>query len=158
MNCQITSFQNMCDMLYYRQKLGKNWRFLQENRCCAKKTPQNRRFWCARIWVTWLWKALDAKRLTTGQLQAFPWKLWGMTVQASYVGIRWHQNWAHMSSQHFFMSVHENWRKCVFFCKTLPADNFQRENCLGPVTTESLCTQDSENIVGLGDWTFVSKL
>ena len=27
----------------------------------SKKTPQNGLFLCARIWVTWLWKALKAK-------------------------------------------------------------------------------------------------
>ena len=71
--------------------LRKIW---QENWSFAKKTPQNCLFWCTRIWVAWLWKALDGKRLTPGQLQAYPWKLGGMTVQTSYVGGQWHQNWA----------------------------------------------------------------
>ena len=31
--------------------------------------------------IFWLWKALDAKLLKPGQLQEYPWKLWGMTVQ-----------------------------------------------------------------------------
>ena len=38
-----------------------------------------------------------------------------MTVQTSYVGGRWHQNWAHTSPQHFFMCVHAKWQKSVFF-------------------------------------------
>ena len=32
----------------------------------CQKTPQKRLFLCARIWVTWLWKDLDAKPLTAG--------------------------------------------------------------------------------------------
>ena len=42
-------------------------------------------------------------------------ELGGMAVQTSYVGGRWHQNWAHTSPQHIFMFVHGNWRKGVFF-------------------------------------------
>ena len=94
------------------------------------KAPHDRLFLCARIWVTWLWKALDGKRLTPGQLQAYPWKLGGMTVQTSYVGGRWHQNWAHTSPQHFFMSVHGNWRKGVFF----RTQKFWRGNFFGAST------------------------
>ena len=37
------------------------------------------------------------QRLTTGQLQAYPWK-----VQTSYARGRWHQNWVHPSPQRFF--------------------------------------------------------
>ena len=99
--CQINrwnnSFQNMYGMK--RQQLivwpGKS--------ILCKKTPHFHLFWWTQIWVTWLWKDLDAKRLTPGQLQAYPWKLWGMTVQTSYVGGRWHQNWAHTSLQHFYV-------------------------------------------------------
>ena len=41
----------------YRQKLTV---WLGKSILC-KKTPPNRLFWWTRIWVTWLWKALDAK-------------------------------------------------------------------------------------------------
>ena len=34
--------------------------------CNNKITPQNRLFWWTEIWVAWLWKDLDAKRLTPG--------------------------------------------------------------------------------------------
>ena len=85
--------------------IGKNWPFGQENKFCAKKTPQNQLFLCARIGVTWLLKDLDAKRLTP------------------YV-----------------------------------PENFQREKFSGLLPTESLRTQDSENVVGLGDQASVSKL
>ena len=78
-NLWNNSYQNM-------YAVGNNWPFGQENRFCAKKTPQNRPCWWTRIWVTWLGKALDGERLTPGQLQAYPWKLGGMTVQTSYVG------------------------------------------------------------------------
>ena len=50
------------------------------------------------------------------------------------------------------MSLHGNWQK-----RSVP-ENFQRENFWGPVLTEFLRTQDSENIVGLGDRASVSKL
>ena len=68
----------------------------------CKETPHFCLFWWTRIWVTWLWKDLDAKRLTPGQLLGWPWKLWGITLQTSYVEGRWHQNWAHTSPLHFF--------------------------------------------------------
>ena len=38
------------------------------------------------------------RRATTGG----PWKLWGVTLQTSYVEGRWHPNWAHLSSLHIF--------------------------------------------------------
>ena len=52
------------------------------------------------------------------------------------------------------MSVHGNWRKGVF---SVPK-KFEGGIFLGPVPTESLGTQDSENIVGFGDRASVSKL
>ena len=84
--CQINrwnkSFQNMYGM--NRQQLtvwpGKS--------ILCQKTPHFRLFWWTRIWVAWLWKDLDAKRLTTGQLLGWPWKVWGITLQTSYVGSR----------------------------------------------------------------------
>ena len=45
------------------------------------------------IGITSLWEDLDDKLLTSGQLQGYPWKLCGMTVQTSYVEGQWHQNW-----------------------------------------------------------------
>ena len=66
--------------------IGNNWPFGQENRFCAQKHLNIRLFWWTRIWVTWLWRDLDAKRLTQGQLLGWPWKVWGITLQTSYVG------------------------------------------------------------------------
>ena len=95
--------------------IGNNWLFGQENPFCAKKTPVRRLFLCARIGVTWLWKDLDAKPLTPGQLLGCPWKLWGITLQTSYVEGRWHQNWAHTSPLHFFTVGTRKFAKKWFF-------------------------------------------
>ena len=57
-NRQKNSLQNMYGML----KATIDW--LAKKIDFVQKTPQNRLFWCARIWVTWLWKDLDAKPLT----------------------------------------------------------------------------------------------
>ena len=128
-NRQTNSFQNMCNML--QAKI---------DRLC-KKTPQNRLFWWTRIWVTWPW---TPNSLTPGQLQAYPWKIGGMTVQTSYVT--------------FFPSWHGNSQKSEFLVKCFVPENFQQENFSGPTHTESLCTLDSQNIAGLGDRASVSKL
>ena len=99
--------------------LGKNWPVGPENLFRPKKTPQNGLFWWAQIWVTELWKAMDAKRLTPGQLEAYPWKLWGRTIQTNYVGGRWHQNWAYTSPQHFFRRDTKIDEKVFLFGKTI---------------------------------------
>ena len=44
------------------------------------------------------------------------------------------------------MSVHRNWQKVLFLVKRSVPENFQRENFSGQVPTESLRTQDSENV------------
>ena len=109
-NCWNNSFQNMYGM--NRQQLtvwsGKS--------ILCQKTPHFRLFWWAQIWVTWLWKDLDAKRLTPGQLLGWPWKLWGITLQTS---CRWHPNWAHMSRYICLVCVHGNSRRGDFLGKTL---------------------------------------
>ena len=58
----------------------------------------------------------------------------------------------------FLTSGHVNSRKVIFWVKRSLPENFQRENFLGPVPTESWGTQDSENVVALGDRASVSKL
>ena len=58
----------------------------------------------------------------------------------------------------FLVCVHGNSRKSDFLGKTLRTRNFQQENFLGLLPTESLRTQHSENIVSLGDGASVSKL
>ena len=101
---------------------------------CNKKTPPNRLFLCARTWVTWLWKAQDAKRLTPGQLQAYLWKLLGMTVQTSYVGGR-HKNWAHTSPQHFFsVGTQKLAKKWTFLVKRSVPKKISTGKCFGAST------------------------
>ena len=149
MNPYYNSFQEIGT--YFRQKLTR-WpgKFV-----LSKKTPQNGLFWWTQIWVTELWKALDAKRLTPGQLEAYPWKLWGMAVQTSYSGGRWHQK-----PTTFFSVGTQNLAKKWFFGKTLRTRKLLTGKFFGAGThgTESLRTQDSENIVGFGDRASVSKL
>ena len=94
---------------------GNNWRFGRENRFCAKKTPLKRLFLCARFGVTWLWKDLEAKRLTPVQLLGWPWKLWGITLRTSCVEGRWHQNWAHTSPLHCFSVCEQKFANKWFF-------------------------------------------
>ena len=53
---------------------------------------------------------------------------------------------------------HVNSQKKDFLGKTLHTRKFSTGKFLGLVTTESLHTQDSENVVGLGDRASVSKL
>ena len=53
---------------------------------------------------------------------------------------------------HFFLLDTEIGEKVILFCKTLRTRKFS-----GPVLTESVRTQDSENIVSLGDPATVSK-
>ena len=48
--------------------------------------------------------------------------------------------------------------KMIFGVEHSVTKNFQQENFLGLVPMESLRTQDSENVVGLGDRASVSKL
>ena len=48
--------------------------------------------------------------------------------------------------------------KVIFWVKRSVPENFQRENFSGLIPKESLRTQNSENVVGLGDRASVSKL
>ena len=65
---------------------------------------------------------------------------------------------AHEPATFFFHTETEFGEKVIFLVKRSVPENFQVENFLGPVPTESLCTQDSENIIGLGDQDSVLKL
>ena len=62
------------------------WRFFYE-------TSLNDLFSDTRIWVTWLWKALDVKLLTPGQILGIwvMWKVGGITIEckrACYIFVR----------------------------------------------------------------------
>ena len=58
----------------------------------------------------------------------------------------------------FLVCVHGNSRKVIFWVKRSIPENFQREFFLELIPTESLRTQDSENVDGLGDRALVSNL
>ena len=103
---------------------------------------------CARTCVTWLWKDLDAKQFTPCQLLGCPWKLWGRFKLAMWKvgGTKIERTQA----RYFCLpSGHVNSRESDFLGKTLRTRKF---------STEFLRTQDSENVVGLGDRASVSKL
>ena len=70
----------------------------------SKKTPKNGLFQQPNIGITSLWEDLEAKLFTPCQLLGFPLKLWGITVQTSYVDGRLHQNWAYTSLPSFFFN------------------------------------------------------
>ena len=100
----------------------------------VQKTPQKRLFLCAQIWFTWLWKDLDTKQLTPGQLLGWPWKLWGVTLQTSYVEGRLHQNWAHTSPLHFFSVCARKFAKSDLLGKTLHTRKFSTGKFFGTDT------------------------
>ena len=62
-------------------------------------------------------------------------------------------------ARYFFLGtekeISETWN---FLVNRSVTENFQRDFFSGRVPTESLRTQDSENIIGLGDRASVSKL
>ena len=58
----------------------------------------------------------------------------------------------------FLVCVHGNSRKVNCWVKCSIPENFQRENLSELIPTESLRTQDSENVDDLGDRALVSKL
>ena len=70
--------------------------------------------------ITSLWEDLEAKLLTPGQLLGYPWKVWGITVQTSYVEGRWHQNWVCSRPTVFLPKGHENsWKTEIFYHKSI---------------------------------------
>ena len=82
-----------------------------------------------------------------------PEKFGDITLQTNYVDGRWHQNWAHTSPLHLFSVCTDIREKVIFWVKRSVPKNFQQEIFLGLLPTESLSTQHSENVVGLGDRT-----
>ena len=56
-----------------------------------------------------------------------------------------------------FLSIFLSYYHCNYVCISVP-ENFQSENFSGPVPTETLGTQDSEYIIGLGDRASILKL
>ena len=66
--------------------------------------------------------------------------------------------WVHEPDTFFLFEDTEISEKWNFLINRSVPENFQRENFSGLLPTESLHTQDSENVVGLGDRASVSKL
>ena len=66
--------------------------------------------------------------------------------------------WVHEPDTFFLEAAREISEKRNFFVNRSIPENCQRENFSGQVTTDSLRTQDSENVGGLGDRASVSKL
>ena len=89
--CQINrwnnSFQNMYGM--NRQKLtvrpGKS--------ILCQKTPQKTAIFVCRNRSYLTLKGPVRQTVDTRSTTGGPWKLWGITLQTSYVEGRWHQNW-----------------------------------------------------------------
>ena len=76
-----------------------------------------------------------------------PLKRWGIRDQTSYWEGLWHQNCGYTSPNTFFLeAAREISEKLNFFVKRSVPENFHRENFSGQVPTESLRTQDSENV------------
>merc|ERR1719495_944348 len=68
-------------------------------------------------------------------------------VQTSYWEGLWHQNCGYTSPILFFLRRQEkSVKNGTFFVKRSVPENFQQEIFLGQVPTESLRTQDSENV------------
>ena len=65
---------------------------------------------------------------------------------------------AHEPATFFLLLGHGNSRNSDFLGKTLRTQKFSTGTFLGLLPTESLHTQDSENVVGLGDQASVWKL
>ena len=68
------------------------------------------------------------------------------------------KNWPLQAPYIVLVCVHGNSRKSDFLVNRFVPENFQRENFSGLLPTESLRTQDLENIVSLDDLASVSKL
>ena len=92
-----------------------------------------------------LWRELEAKPVTSGQLLGHPWNVWDITLQMSYVEAWWHQNWVHsrpiLCRGGGDAEISEN---LCFFIKRSVAPNLQIETFLGPAPTDSPRTQLSE--------------
>ena len=59
--------------------------------------------------------------------------------------------WVHEPDTFFLLGDTEISEKWNFFVNRFVPENFQQEIFLGLLPTESLRTQDSENVVGLGN-------
>ena len=75
---------------------------------------------------------LEGAGCRPGQLLGYPWKLWVVTVQTSYVEGRWHQNWAYTSQTLFFADGQGNqWKKPEFFYSSARYSETKRDIGMG---------------------------
>ena len=94
----------------FKQKLT----VLPEKSVSWKKYAQKRPILCARIWVTWLWKAIDAKPLTPGRVLGYFWLIWGVTVQTRCV----RSVASKLNPSNFFLFCAEIGEKWIFRVRT----------------------------------------
>ena len=125
--------------------IGRKWTVLPEKIIFYKKWPKKPLFRADTIQVMSLWRELEAKPVTSGQLLGHPWNVWDITLQMSYVEAWWHQNWVHsrpiLCRGGADADISEN---LFFFIKRSVAPNLQIETFLGPAPTDSPRTQLSE--------------
>ena len=89
--------------------------------------------------------------VVTSSTSGHPWKLWGITVQNSYMEGRWQQNWAHTSPLYFFPSGHGNSRKSDFLGKTLCTLKFSTGIFFG-ATTHGILTHSGFRKCSRSGW------
>ena len=139
LKANMPRIQNMYNM--YRAKVDR----LAGKIIFYWKGPENPLFRGDTIQVMSLWRELEAKPVTSGQLLEHPWNVWDITLQMSYVEAWWHQNWVHsrpiLCRGGGDAEISEN---LCFFIKRSVAPNLQIETFLGPAPTDSPRTQLSE--------------
>ena len=125
--------------------IGRKWTVWPEKIIFYWKRPKNPLFRGDTIQVMSLWRELEAKPVTSGQLLGHPWNVWDITLQMSYVEAWWHQNWVHsrpiLCRGGGDAEISEN---LCFFIKRSVGPNLQIETFLGPAPTDSPRTQLSE--------------
>ena len=138
--------QNITKILYCIVWIGKIWPFGRENQFCAKKHLKNGYF-CVheselpdfgRTWTPNRWHQVNfwggPENFGVLRFRLAMWKVGGTKLERT------------RDSYIFVMCVHWNSQKVIFWVKRSVPKNFQREIFLGLVSTESLRTQDSENV------------
>ena len=79
------------------------------------------------FWKGRLWRVLEAKPMTPGQLLGPPWKLWGITAQTSY----WEGRSVGTRADPFLGYGQGNQWKTGLFCKLLRIRKFSMGKCFG---------------------------
>ena len=115
--------------------IGRKWTVWPEKIIFYWKRPKNPLFRGDTIQVMSLWRELEAKPVTSGQLLGHPWNVWDITLQMSYVEAWWHQNWVHsrpiLCRGGGDADISEN---LCFFYKTVRSPKFTNWNFSGAGT------------------------